>query len=191
MKKTIIISLLFLAALSFNISAQENNTSEKYGKTLNIGLGIGGYYGYYGYVGRSLPVFHIDYELDVAKNFTLAPFLNVYTYNNSYYWGNHNYPYRYYNYHEMVIPVGIKGAYYFDKLLKANSKWDFYVATSAGFAIVISSWDSDYYGDKNYYNNARPLFIDMHVGAEYHINKRVGAFLDLSSGISTIGFAIH
>jgi len=190
-KKLIIILLLYSSLINFNISAQESSTGEKYGKTLNLGLGIGGYYGYYNYVGRSLPVFHIDYELNVAKNFTLAPFLNVYTYKNSYYWGNHNYPYRYYNYHEMVIPMGVKGAYYFDKLLKASSKWDFYLASSVGFALVFSSWDSDYSGDKNYYNNAPPLFMDLHIGAEYHINNKVGAFLDLSSGISTIGFAIH
>ena len=76
------IALLFLSNFCFTCYAQET-----YGKTLNLGLGVGGYSGYYGHVGRSLPVFHVDYELDVAKNFTVAPFINIYSFSNSYYWG--------------------------------------------------------------------------------------------------------
>ena len=193
MKKTIITLLLFLSICSINISAQEVILTEKYGKTLNLGLGIGGYSGYYGYVGHTMPVLHADYEFDVAKNFTLAPFVSFYSYSNKYYWGDkhNNYPYKYYYYRETVIPIGVKGAYYFDQLFKANSKWDFYAAGSLGFAIVNSSWDNDYYGDRNYYHNPSPLFFDIHIGTEYHFNKRLGAFLDLSSGVSTIGLAIH
>lgn len=191
MKKIIFITLFFLTILSFNISAQEANATEKFGKTLNLGLGAGGYSGFYGYIGHTLPVFHVDYEFDVASSFTLAPFLNFYTYSNSYYWGNNNVPYQYYSYRETVIPIGIKGTYYFDKLLKANSKWDFYLAGSLGFAIVNSTWENGYYGDKNYYHQPSSLFLDAHIGAEYHMTKRLGLFLDLSSGVSTIGLAIH
>jgi hypothetical protein len=191
MIKIINISLFFLLALSINISAQEATSTEKYGKTINLGLGVGGYSGYYGYVGHTMPVFHADYEFDVANNFTLAPFASFYSYRNKYYWGDNNYPYKYYYYHETVIPVGVKGTYYFDRLLKANSNWDFYLAGSLGFAIVISSWDSDYYGNRNYYRDGSPLFLDIHAGTEYHINNRLGIFLDLSSGVSTIGLAIH
>ena len=192
MKKVIITSLFFFSILSFNISAQEVvSSTEKFGKALNLGVGVGGYSGYYGYVGHSMPVLNINYEFDVANNFTLAPFLSFYSYRNSYYWGNKNYPYKYYYYKETVIPVGIKGTYYFDKLLKANSKWDFYLAGSLGFAIVNSEWDNDYYGDVNYYHDASPLFLDIHIGTEYHINKRIGIFLDISSGVSTIGLTIH
>jgi len=197
MKKTIILSLFFIALLSFNINAQQTTTTttttttsyssgEEFGHTLNLGLGIGGYSGYYGYIGRTLPVFHIDYEFGVANNFTLAPFISFYSYRNRYQW-DHNY----YYYHETVIPIGVKGTYYFDQLLQANAKWDFYLAGSLGYAIVNSSWDSGYYGDQNYYRNGRPLFLDVHLGTEYHINNKVGIFLDLSTGVSTIGLAIH
>ncbi len=167
------------------------NAQEKYGKSLNVGLGVGGYSGYYGYVGRSLPVFHIDYEFDVAKNFTLAPFLNFYSFSHDYYWGDRNNPNRYYTYRESVIPIGLKGTYYFDDLLQANKKWDFYLAGSLGFAIVNSTWDEGYGGNREYYKRGSALFLDIHVGAEYHFNNRVGAFLDLSSGVSTIGLAFH
>jgi hypothetical protein len=186
MKRKIAIALFCILTSSLGSYAQET-----YARTLNVGLGVGGYSGYYGHVGRSLPVFHIDYEFDVAKDFTLAPFISVYSFSNDYYWGNNNSPFKNYSYHETVIPIGAKGTYYFDDLLNATSKWDFYAAGSLGFAIVSSSWDAGYNGDRNYYRSPSSLFLDIHIGAEYHFNKNVGAFLDLSSGASTIGIAIH
>ncbi len=115
MKKLIIITLaiMIVSAINFESSAQST-----YGKTLNLGLGVGGYGGYYKYAGRSIPVFHLDYEFDVAKDFTLAPFISFYNYSNEYYWGNNNYPNQYYTYNETVIPIGVKGTYYFDQILK-------------------------------------------------------------------------
>lgn len=187
MKKAIIAIFFFITLLSFNVNAQKDKYTEKFGNTLNLGLGIGGYSGYYGYVGRTLPVFHINYELNVAKNFTLAPFISFFTYKNDYYWSNH----QYYYYRETVIPIGVKGTYYFDQLLRASSNWDFYAAGSLGFSIVKSSWENGYPGDRNYYRNASPLFLDLHAGAEYHINNKIGLFLDLSTGVSTVGIAIH
>jgi hypothetical protein len=178
MKKTYILFLLLVFSLTFNTSAQRVTTGEKYGSTLNLGLGIGGYSGYYSYIGRSLPVFHLNYEFDVANNFTLAPFLTFYTYNQDYY-------------RESVIPVGVKGSYYFDQILNANSNWDFYLAGSLGFALVNSRWDNKYQGDKGYYQKARPLFLDLHLGTEYHFNDKIGAFLDISTGVSTIGLSFH
>jgi len=186
MKKVIITSLFCLLMVSFNASAQRGNGGERYGKTLNLGLGIGGYSGYYGYVGHTMPVLHIDYEFDVANSFTLAPFVSFYTYSNDYYWDH-----GYYTYRETVIPLGVKGTYYFDKIFEANSNWDFYLAGSLGFAIVSESWDNNYYGDKNHFNHGSPLFLDLHLGAEYHFNNHIGMFLDLSTGVSTIGLAFH
>ena len=184
MKKIITIIVLIATLISFDSKAQES-----YGNTLNLGAG----FGYYGYVGRSLPVLHANYELAVAKNFTLAPFITLYSYSNQYYWGNgnKNYPYRYYSYRETVIPVGLKATYYLDDLLRANSKWDFYLGASLGFAFRSVSWDGDYYGDRYaYHNNNRP-FVNLHAGAEYHVSSKLGLLLDLSSGVSTVGIAIH
>jgi len=180
--KKIITLLLFVTALQFNVRAQE-----QYGKSLNLGLGIG----YYGYVGHALPVFHINYELPVAKNFTLAPFITFYSYSNDYYWGNDKHNFRYYSYRQTVIPIGVKGSYYFDDMLQAGPKWDFYLAASLGFAFVNSSWESDYEGDRNVYHGASSLYLDFHVGTEYHFNSHLGGFLDLSTGVSTIGLSIH
>jgi hypothetical protein len=178
MKKltTSAILLLFLF-FHFNSNAQET-----YGRTLNLGLGVGGYSGYYGYSGRSSPVFHINYEIDVAKNFTLAPFISFYSFSR-----NRDS----YGYHETVIPIGVKGAYYFDDLLNANNQWDFYLGASLGFAIVRSRWDDGYKGDRNYYHGGRALFLDLHIGAEYRFTSKIGVFLDLSTAASTLGLAIH
>ena len=179
MKTKIFTSLFLLMILGTNLSAQETASSEKYGNTLNLGLGLG----YYGYVGQSIPVLHLNYEFGVVRNFTLAPFISLYSYSRATKYG--------YYYHETVIPIGAKGTYYFDELLKANSKWDFYAAGSLGFAIVNSRWDNGYYDDTNEYRRASPLYLDIHIGTEYHLTNRFGVFLDLSSGVSTIGLAIH
>jgi hypothetical protein len=182
--KNLKLSLLSLfIVIGLSLSAQNKNYSENHGHTLNLGLGIGGYSGYYGYIGHSLPVFHINYEFDVAKDFTIAPFISFSSYRNRY---DNNY-----YYHETIIPIGVKGTYYFDQILNANSNWDFYLAGSLGFSIVKSSWDNGYNGDRNYYNDGNPLFLDLHIGTEYHLNKKVGIFLDLSTGVSTVGLAIH
>lgn len=186
MKKNLALFAFLLCATFYSAHAQE-----KFGNTFNIGLGVGGYAGYYHYVGRSLPVISANYEFAVVPNFTLAPFASISTYTNQYYWGNNNRPYRYYTYRETLIPVGVKGTYYFDQLLNANSKWDFYAAGSLGFVIINSSWDSDYDGDRNHYKNGSPLFLDLHIGTEYHFNDRLGLFLDLSTGVSTVGLAFH
>mgnify|MGYP006177511847 CR=1 FL=1 len=183
MKRLITITLTILLVTMCHI---EGIAQEKHGSTLNLGVGIGGYGGYYKYTNRSLPVFNINYEFDVAKSFTLAPFISFSTYSNNYRDNNTNYTYR-----ETVIPIGVKGTYYFDDLLQANSKWDFYLAGSLGFAVVNSGWDNDYDGDRDYYRRGNPLFLDLHIGTEYHFNSKVGAFLDLSTGVSTIGIAIH
>ena len=170
-----------------NISAQETTTAEKFGKTLNAGIGVG----YYGYVGHSMPVLHANYEFDVAKNFTLAPFITYFSYQKNYFWGNKNYPDRYYYYRVSVIPVGVKGSYYFDQLLHAGSKWDFYGAGSLGIAIRKTTWENGYYGETSVQNGSSGLYFDVHIGTEYHLNNKLGLFLDLSTGISTLGLAVN
>lgn len=185
--KTITLPFLFLLMiLGTNLSAQHSVSGEKFGGTLNLGLGLG----YYGYLGHSTPVLHADYEFSVAKDFTLAPFITFYSYRTDYY-GNYPHNSTRYYYHETVIPIGIKGSYYFDDLLEAGPKWDFYLAGSLGFAIINSHWDDGYTGDRNVSHGASSLYLDVHMGTEYHFNNRIGAFLDLSTGISTIGIAIH
>jgi hypothetical protein len=186
MKKTIFTILLTLLIMGGTVSAQKAGYTERHGRTLNLGLGVGGYAGYYGYIAHSVPVFHLNYEFDVARNFTLAPFISFSTYRNGYYWHDNNY-----YYHETIIPIGVKGSYYFDQILQAGPNWDFYLAGSLGFAIVRTSWDNGYGGDTGYYEDGSPLFFDLHIGTEYHFNRHVGAFLDLSTGVSTIGLAIH
>jgi hypothetical protein len=187
MKNKILIALICFATIGAKLEAQKKYTgTSNYGNTLNVGLGLGGYAGYYGYIGRSLPVININYEFNVAKDFTLAPFLTAYSYGQKYYYGS-----QYYNYRQTVIPIGVKGSYYFDRLLEANRNWDFYGAGSLGFAFVNTTWDAGYNGNKNYYPNGNPLFLDLHAGVEYHINNRTGVYLDLSTGVTTIGLAFH
>jgi hypothetical protein len=186
LKKLLIITSLLVCAIVFNTQAQS-----KYGNTFNVGIGVGGYGGYYKYAGKALPVITANYEFDVARNFTLAPFIGFYKYSNNYVYGNNQTAPRSYKYSETVIPVGLKGTYYLDEVFEANSKWDFYAASSLGFAVVNGRWSDNYAGDKKYFNKGNSLVVDIHLGAEYHVTQKLGIFLDLSTGISTIGVAFH
>jgi hypothetical protein len=184
MKKNILFTLALLCLLNLTLFAQNRSrSSEKHGTTFNIGIGPG----YYGYIGHPVSVIKMNIEFDVAKNFTLAPFVGFYSYTNRYYWGNKQYPSRYYNYRETVIPIGLKGAYYFDDAFDAGSKWDFYAAASLGFSYHRQTWDNDYYGDKDYYKGSSPLYLHGHLGTRFHLNNKAAIFLDLSTGFSTIG----
>jgi hypothetical protein len=194
MKKSIIASLFFFCTLGDTVFSQKATpdadktiSSENFGNTLNLGVGIG----YYGYVGHSMPVAHANYEFNVAKNFTVAPFITYYTYQNNYYWGNAHYPYSYYYYRQTVIPIGVTGSYYFDQLLNANSKWDFYLGASLGFTIRKTTWENGYYGETTIQNGSSGLYLDGHIGTEYHLSNKMGLYLDLSSGVSTVGMAVH
>lgn len=173
MKKIVLLIMAVISISSIGL-AQHSGRGESFGHTLNVGLGIG----YYGYVEHSIPVIHLNYEFDVARDFTLAPFITIFTYNNKYY-------------HQTVVPIGVKGTYYFDRLLNADSKWDFYGAGSLGVAIRNTRWDGGYNGTKNDDVGAGSLYLDLHVGTEYHFNNKIGAFLDLSTGVSTIGLSFH
>lgn len=157
---------------------------EHYGHTLNLGLGIG----YYGYLDQTIPFVTANYEFDVARSFTLAPFIGYTSYRSNYY---QNYGGRRYYYRESVIPIGVKGTYYFDKILGAGPNWDFYLAGSLGFAMSTVTWDDGYGGDRDIARGASPLYLNLHIGTEYHLSKKAGLFLDLSTGVSTVGVAIH
>jgi hypothetical protein len=183
--------LLIIATVLLFISSMRSQTTyapEKFGKTLNLGLGVG----YYSYLGRPMPMGILNYEFDLFRNFTLAPFIGFYSYQNHYYWGDIDHPYRDYSYRETVIPLGVKGSYYFDELFNAGSKWDFYAALSLGFQYRSVVWESGYNGSKTAYaSSASPLYASLHAGAEYHMSNRTGVFLDLSTSVSTIGLAFH
>ncbi len=187
MKAINVVMLIILMAIGTNGYTQATGRHEHYGRTLNAGIGLG----YYGYVEHTTPVVHINYEFDVARNFTLAPFLTYFSYRNYYYRGGPSDPYRNYYYRLTVVPVGLKGSYYLDELLGAGPRWDFYVAASLGAAIRTARWEDGYYGSAVVEHATTGLYLDGHIGTEYHINKKVGLQLDLSSGISTFCLALH
>jgi len=180
--------LCLLATASLSVYAQQSHSegnrhySESYGNTLNLGVGIA----YFDGLGDA-PILLADYELNVARNFTIAPFIGVGSYTSrGYYWSGD-----YYYYHETIVPLGAKATYYFDELLGLNPRWDLYLAASLGIVYKHYSWDNGYYGDKGTMNSRSDLYLDGHIGAEYHFSKRTGVFLDLSTYVSTVGLAFH
>lgn len=180
MKKAYIINRVRIAIVFCVLVMFTNNSfaQEKYGKALNIGAGIN----YWGGVPLTL-----NYEFDVAKNFTLAPFISFYSYRYNSYWVNGNNG-RYYYYRTTTVPMGVKGSYYFDELFKAEEKWDFYGAASLGLAIRRNVYESGFGGGS--VGASSGLYWNAHIGAEYHLKENLGLFLDLSTGMSSIGLSI-
>lgn len=174
-----------LLALCF-ISIMGAKAQEKYGNTLNLGVGVS-YYGYY----FGAPAVNLNYEFDVFRNFTLAPSISAATYRSYNYWGDVRNPYRDYYYRETFVPVGVKGCYYFDELFNAGDKWDFYAGATVGFTFRTVTWENGYNGDHYARHYATPLFGALHIGSEVHLNSKVGLFLDVSTGFSTFGLGLH
>jgi hypothetical protein len=188
LKTILMATLLLITGYGVNAQIQEQPRSvaayEDFGHTLNIGVGPG----YFGYLDQSVPFLFINYEITVARNFTLAPFIGFASFQS-----NQNYDYggNYYYYRETVIPIGVKGTYYFDRLLKLNRRWDVYAALSLGYSYYDVVWQNGYDGNTNESVTPSALYLDAHIGAEYHVSRFLGIFLDLSTGVSTVGLAFH
>lgn len=152
LKPLLIITLAIGLFCTQNATAQKKSnasSSETYGNVLNVGIGLDFLI--------SAPILHANYEFDIAKNFTLAPYVNVPSYLS-------------------FLQFGAKGTYYFDDLIELNKNWDLFLGASAGLTFPYHNWDNK--------------ILSLHVGSEYHINDRIGVYLDLSR-FSTIGIAIR
>lgn len=189
MKRSGIFILLILGVSSGKMLSQEAETkiSENYGGVLNVGVGLG----YYNYVGSTMPVIHADYEVQLMDNLTVAPSISVYQYSGQHLWVNSEGAYRNYSYDETVIPLGLKVSCYFDELLHAGPKWDFYSSGSLGLIVRKTSWEKAYSGPKDIQPGTGPLCLDFHIGTEFHMTGLLGLQLDLSTGVSTLGLCFH
>ena len=176
-----------LPAQSQNNETQPSVYHEQFGNTLNLGIGMG----YFSYIGYAVTAFHADYELSVSRNFTLAPFIDMYTVSDQVYWGDPHNSFRYYHYREMAFPIGVKGTYYLDRFLNLNRNWDLYLGASLGVTFRTFSWQDGDNAQSSINEGSGPLFLELHAGGEYHATRRLGIFVDLSTRISTIGLSIH
>lgn len=180
---------LFLSLLMIQnqLLAQKTETKEYYGNVLNAGIGMT----YYNYVGYPVQAVHLNYELQLDRNVTAAPFVMLYAYRGTYRWGDAYTVGRTYKYSEIVVPVGFKISYYLDELLKTGAKWDFYSSGALGFVYRKTTWEPSYKGKSQTDPGMGPLYVDVHIGTEYHIHKSVGLVLDISAGVSTLSLAFH
>lgn len=180
-----VLSFLLLAPLV--TAAQQPFAGPAYAQTLNISAGAG----YYRYVGYSVPVVHANYELPVDQLLTIAPFAAFYRYETDYFWGDETHTPRYYHYSEKVLPLGVKVTGYFDEMLHAGKRWDFYAAGSLGMIIRKTSWAADYEGARKINPGTGGMFLDFHLGTEFHCTRMLGIQLDCAAGETTLGLAFH
>ncbi|MBL7932254.1 MAG: hypothetical protein JNL60_10140, partial [Bacteroidia bacterium] len=71
------------------------------------------------------------------------------------------------------------------------SDWDFYASGSLGYIFRKRTWEAGYTGRKDIEPGTGPMFLDLHLGAEYHLTKVLGLQLDVSTGMTTLGLAFH
>lgn len=203
MKKIVLISALLLSSIfAFaGLNSPKNKSiflkdksnlkaaASEFGNTLNIGLGFG--YGNY----AGIPIM-LNYEFDVANNFTLAPFIGFGTRSyDSRYWSYYDNNlkknvYVDYKYRSTYIPIGLKGTFYFDELLGLIDPLDIYAGASIGFTYWYYSSAYDGFNEEEFSSGTSALWIALHLGVEYHFNSQFGAFVDVSNGMSTIGLSI-
>ncbi len=167
MLKKILFTCLVAGAVVFGSQAQSRKSSSKPGNTLNLGVGLG--YGKY----RGIPVM-ASYEIGIAPNLVIAPYIGF---------GMDRWRHNDHYHRAIYVPVGAMGRYYFDDLLGLNSSWDIYGGGSLGTTF----WSGDGYDDDHSWSGSTGLYLDAHIGARYHFNSSLGAYLDLSTGMSTIG----
>jgi|TARA_R110000737_G_scaffold21837_2_gene40378 hypothetical protein len=175
MKKLIL--LLSLVFLTTELVAQE-----KYGKTLNFGGGLS----YSRYAPLPIPALNLNYEFDIAPNTTLGPYLSI-LHHNDY---GYNYLGKKYKYSNTIVPVGVKSYYYFDGLFNWDKRFDVYAGLAVGFNIAFGRWENGYNGPV-YNPTYNPFYAQLHAGGEYHFKDNLGVYVDLSTGLSTVGLAFH
>jgi hypothetical protein len=87
--------------------------------------------------------------------------------------------------------MGLKISYYFKRLVKRHSRYNFYVATSLGCILRKTNWENAYAGTMNTNPGTGPLYIDLHLGAEYRLSKFIGVQLDVSVALFSVFLALH
>lgn len=195
MRKKILLTILYLGLMNYDAHAQSETTTKDdlFGKGFNIGVGTG-YYRHL--IGTTFPLFTCNYEFSFTKKITLAPFIGTYSHTQA---GGY-YNQRTYLVTETTVPIGVKGYYYFNRHLHAESKWDFYGAASLILNLRNISWEPGFQGDKSIFPResrgpwlwetifgTQLLNIGLHIGCRYHLNDKIGIFIDLSTSVSTVG----
>lgn len=176
---------LLQAATTSHAQITNSSFSERYGNTFNVAAGAP-YFKNWG----AAPYITVNYEFLVNNNFTIAPFAGIVSFRTSYFEGVTLVDYR-----ERVIPMGIKATYYFDNLLNLGPNWDLYAAASVGYLYHDVSWNASYSAGvtikEKAFTEVEPMYLDLHIGAEYHLSRRTGIIADVSRGVSTVGIALH
>ncbi len=187
MKFTRVIMCFILVALATSAFGRKRDRDyESYGNTVNVGLSLA----YYKFVGEAVPAVRINYEIDVAEDITVAPFVGYFGFH-SFAFPDKNSPlYRHY-YREIVMPMGATGYYYFDGLLGDHEAWDFYAGLSLGIQYRRKTWTDGYVGASTVAKNTADFYYDGHIGVEYHLSSKIGAYLDLSKGMTMFGIGVH
>ena len=171
MKKSYILSLIFVMCLLFAHVDSFSQEFEKGDITISPGLGLGYYYGGSGFaVG-----FAANAEFSITDDIAIGPYFAFTRWDYGYGAGNYSYTF---------IDFGARGSYHFGKLLKVNTdQFDPYAGAFLGF--VNSSYSSDYGNayDDPYNGGVRG---GIYAGARWFFSDKFGAFGEVGVGLYPI-----
>jgi len=104
-----------------------------------------------------------NYEFSVAKDITVSPEARIW------FSGDND------------LALGVRGDYYFDRLLKLAEPWDIWGGVDLGFVVSGNEYKDD-------------MDLNIHIGGEYKFNDMWGIILELGGGTTAaggIGVGIH
>jgi hypothetical protein len=175
-KKIVLASVILLSVLTTSkVFAQSQFNDIKGTNLLNAGIGLGSY-GLNGTGGLPLTA---SFEHGFSKNITAgveAGFIQ------RKYVDNWKYTY---------LIFGVRGSYHFNEMLSVtNPRLDVYGGAGIlyrHFKIKYGNGEvNDYYGKAS----SGDITIDLHAGGRYMFNNNVGAFAELSYGISPLKLGV-
>jgi hypothetical protein len=196
MKKVTLLTLAFIALLSFSALAQEESADEQQDtvptdlsyiqgdKILQGGISLG-YYGY-GYIGSrtgfTLPL-SASFEYGVSKDISAGPFLGF---------ARWSYDYLDYSYSWTFTTVGVRGSFhylpYLNEIMETEidaSKFDFYLTLLLGLEFRNYSTSYEDYTDR-YDNDVNGVFGPL-LGFKYYFNPTFSAFVEGGRGVFGYG----
>ena len=191
----IFMGMLILCGMMVPLQSKAQDLTRDYNDSRILALGISiGHYGY-GYLGtRNIGLIPLTayYEMGVSSRITAGPVISYarWDYRLPGAIGGADYSWSF-------LTLGGRGSYHLTRLLNEwfdadidEVRWDFYGTLVAG--LEFRSFN-DRNGNVDYTNQWN-LFLGPVVGARYHLNERIGLFLELGRGtlgVVTLGASAH
>jgi len=177
-------TLLFIALLALNLTAQDN-MFEKGDKVVNLGIGIGSVlYTGSGYT-SSIPPISASFEVGVKDDVLDVGSIGVGGYlgyaSSKWEYGSFNYGYKYTN-----IILGARGTFHYPLV----DNLDTYTGIMLGFNIVSAKEFGDLPSENNFSTSDSEPIFSWYAGGRYYFNDKFAAMAEIGYGIAWLNLGV-